>query len=84
MYIFVKDVVEKCTEKQEGARLGEVCQCSKNEALRVDFHGVMNVTEDFVCGFLNGFHNFTETKISYVRTKPFIKKKFQKYTALLR
>ena len=53
MFICVRSLVDKCTENSEGVTVYEkVSPFLGNENVRVSFDGVVNVSEDFLCGFL--------------------------------
>lgn len=85
MYVKVRDIVEKCTEKSEGQTIYQHCQClNDNESLiKIDFEGVVNVTEDFVFGFLGQFSGQDKeviNRIQYVRVQTYIKTRFKRVT----
>ncbi|CAG5001943.1 hypothetical protein DYBT9275_02772 [Dyadobacter sp. CECT 9275] len=81
MYILVRDVVEKCTENCEGVKLSQICEkANAAESIKVDFFGIIQVTDDFLFGFLSQLKN-TETSLTqlqYVRTPAYIRRKIQK------
>lgn len=84
MYVKVKDIVGKCTEKSEGMLIYQQCQCSlsQHEMVNVDFDGINNVTDDFVFGFLGPFSQDKEgiNKIHYVRIQAYIRNRFKRAT----
>lgn len=82
MYLLVRNVVSKCTERSEGVSVFKECEESLQQGvdIRVDFDGIINVSEDFVYGFLGQVaegHNFKQ--ICYVRIQSHILTKFKKF-----
>lgn len=83
MYIRVKDIVTKCTERSEGLRICEKCQePDESTMIKIDFEGIVNVTDDFVFGFLGPLASNKEVinRIHYVRIQAYIKTKFKRTT----
>lgn len=84
MYLKVKDIVNKCTEKSEGLLVYEHCRCSMDSEciIKVDFDGVFNVTDDFVFAFLGSFQQDKAVinRIQYVRAQTYIVTKFKRAT----
>lgn len=85
MYVKVKDIVEKCTEKSEGLIIYQHCQCYITDEclIKIDFEGIVNVTEDFVFGFLGQFSGQEKEvikRIQYVRVQTYIKTRFKRAT----
>lgn len=81
MYIKVIDIVPKCTEKSEGLLIYKNCCDSQDSRLiKLDFDGVINVTDDFVFAFLGAAaknENLID-RIQYVRIKTYIKNRFKR------
>lgn len=85
MYVKVKDIVEKCTEKSEGLIIYQHCQSFQGDEclIKIDFEGIVNVTEDFVFGFLGQFSGQEKEiikRIQYVRVQTYIKTRFKRAT----
>lgn len=81
MYIRVRDIVPKCTEKSEGILVFQNCQASLSDRMiSIDFDGVINVTDDFVFALLGAIAKEDQTtinRIHYVRIQTYIKKRFK-------
>lgn len=85
MYIKVRDIVPKCTERSEGILIFNECLCSigSTEYISIDFDGIQNVTDDFVIAFLGQLAGKDKTainRIQYVRVQTYIKTKFKRAT----
>jgi hypothetical protein len=82
VYIKVRDIVSKCTEKSEGIRVYEKCQYSLSEnIISIDFDGVMQVTDEFVFALLGEIAKQDKTvinRIQYVRIQTYIKTRFKR------
>ena len=85
MYILILDVVPKCTENIEGLKLYRSIRndLKKDKNIRVDFHGIVNITDDFLNGFLGTVaekNNAQLKNISYVRIKSHIHTKIKSFS----
>ena len=82
MFVIVREIVAKCTENQEGVQVSKVCLdgIKKSETVRVSFDGIVNVTEDFIYGFLGTVATANKQylkQIKYVRIENRIRSKIK-------
>lgn len=82
MYLLVRSVVHKCTERNEGVLIYEQCKrtLQSGSDIRVDFDGIVNVSDDFVYGFLGeAAKKHSLKQIYYVRVQSHILTKFKRF-----
>ena len=83
MYVKIKDVVHKCTERSEGERVFNAFDTCVTDCgcISLDFYDIVNVTEDFIFALLGSIAKQDAQaiiRIQYVRAHGHIKTKFKK------
>ena len=82
MFLFIKDIVPKCTEKIEGQMVYQsfAAGLAQSENVRLDFFGIMTVTDDFINGMLGAVEPQNFKQLHHVRAKNHILTKIKTFS----